>query len=336
MDYRASATNTNGGVLLRFPRAGDDGRRRPQRLPGRRARQRHRRRPLGRDRSRSARRSSYAPSNVAAAQADARVEHAARSAPIRSHITGAPQRRARQRVPRRARLGAGHIGLENAGTGVMYRHVRVTRVRRPTEGTVGGTVPGDALADARRAGDLRRLHARASRGVHGVDDRDGDLDRRVTRRCRVSDPGHLTNGAFALPQPLQVSSAKSAWTGPTSNEAVDVGVQAAHRGHRPAADRRLHEDADLHAVDDGALAGDELQLRAARLVARRDAREDLEHRLRGRRAVRVEPRSRRRPRGPASRGRASARRCRRGSLVRPSSAISETPTPAATKPCIAV
>jgi aminopeptidase N len=37
-----------------------------------------------------------------------------------------------------------------------------------------------------------------------------------------SDPGHMTNGTFALPEPLQVSLGKSAWTGPTSNEAVAV------------------------------------------------------------------------------------------------------------------
>jgi hypothetical protein len=38
----------------------------------------------------------------------------------------------------------------------------------------------------------------------------------------VSDPGHLTNGTFALPQPLQVSFSKSTWTGPTSNEPVTI------------------------------------------------------------------------------------------------------------------
>src|SRR4051795_13337558 len=35
-----------------------------------------------------------------------------------------------------------------------------------------------------------------------------------------SDPGHLTNGAFSLPQPLQVAFSRSTWDGPTSNEAV--------------------------------------------------------------------------------------------------------------------
>lgn len=38
----------------------------------------------------------------------------------------------------------------------------------------------------------------------------------------VSDPGHLTNGAFSLPQPLQVAFSKSTWTGPVSNDDVTV------------------------------------------------------------------------------------------------------------------
>ena len=38
----------------------------------------------------------------------------------------------------------------------------------------------------------------------------------------VSDPGHLTNGAFSLPQPLRVEFSKSTWNAPTSNESVTV------------------------------------------------------------------------------------------------------------------
>ena len=34
---------------------------------------------------------------------------------------------------------------------------------------------GDAVADARRAGDVRRVHAGRGEGLHGVDDRDRDL-----------------------------------------------------------------------------------------------------------------------------------------------------------------
>jgi hypothetical protein len=38
----------------------------------------------------------------------------------------------------------------------------------------------------------------------------------------VSDPGHLTNGAFSLPQPLQVTLSKTSWTGPVSNDPVAI------------------------------------------------------------------------------------------------------------------
>jgi hypothetical protein len=38
----------------------------------------------------------------------------------------------------------------------------------------------------------------------------------------VSEPGFMTNGAFSLAEPLRVTLSKSAWTGPTSNEVVDV------------------------------------------------------------------------------------------------------------------
>ena len=34
----------------------------------------------------------------------------------------------------------------------------------------------------------------------------------------VSEPGHLTNSAHALPSPLQVAFSKAAWTGPVSND----------------------------------------------------------------------------------------------------------------------
>jgi hypothetical protein len=38
-------------------------------------------------------------------------------------------------------------------------------------------------------------------------------------------PAYLANGAFTLPSPLQVTFSKSAWTGPTSNEAVTIGFK---------------------------------------------------------------------------------------------------------------
>jgi hypothetical protein len=40
-----------------------------------------------------------------------------------------------------------------------------------------------------------------------------------------SDPGHLMNGTFALPSPLEVAFSKSAWTAPVSNDAVTIGFK---------------------------------------------------------------------------------------------------------------
>jgi hypothetical protein len=38
----------------------------------------------------------------------------------------------------------------------------------------------------------------------------------------VSDPGHMTNGAFSLPETLRVEIAPASWTGPVSNAAVAI------------------------------------------------------------------------------------------------------------------
>ena len=38
----------------------------------------------------------------------------------------------------------------------------------------------------------------------------------------VSDPGHLMNGTFSLPRPLQVELGRTSWAGPVSNDAVGI------------------------------------------------------------------------------------------------------------------
>jgi hypothetical protein len=43
----------------------------------------------------------------------------------------------------------------------------------------------------------------------------------------VSDPGHLTNGAFSLTEPLQVSFSKSTWAAPASNDPVTISFKQA-------------------------------------------------------------------------------------------------------------
>ena len=41
----------------------------------------------------------------------------------------------------------------------------------------------------------------------------------------VSDPGHLANGTFTLPEPLRVDIAPNAWNAPVSNAAVTIGFK---------------------------------------------------------------------------------------------------------------
>jgi alpha-glucuronidase len=49
----------------------------------------------------------------------------------------------------------------------------------------------------------------------------------------TADTGRLTNGAFSLAQPLGVAFSKSAWTGPASNDAVDVAFKQAIGANEP-------------------------------------------------------------------------------------------------------
>ena len=95
---------------------------------------------------------------------------------------------------------------------------------------------GDAGADARRAGLVRRVHAGRGEGLHGATTANV-ISTAGDAALSVSRPGHLTNGAFSLPQPLQVSLSKSTWTAPVSNDVGDDRVPPAHRRHRRAAHR---------------------------------------------------------------------------------------------------
>jgi hypothetical protein len=41
----------------------------------------------------------------------------------------------------------------------------------------------------------------------------------------VSDPGHLVNATFSLPQPLSVSGVPKTWNAPVSNDVVNLGFK---------------------------------------------------------------------------------------------------------------
>ena len=127
-------------------------------------------------------------------------------------------------------------------------------VTTDTPGTVGGTVPATLSLTPRRAGVLRRVHAGRGAGVHGVDDRQRDLHARATRRCRVSDPGHLANGvvhaaAAAAGGVLEGQRGRR----PVSNDPVTIAFRQAIGANDALRTGTYSQDADVHAVDDDAV-----------------------------------------------------------------------------------
>jgi hypothetical protein len=89
------------------------------------------------------------------------------------------------------------------------------------EGGVGGTVPATlslSLGPAASFGAFTPGVAKdyTAQTTASVISTAGDA------ALSVSDPGQLTNGAFSLPEPLQVSLSKAAWAGPVSNDVVAI------------------------------------------------------------------------------------------------------------------
>ncbi|MBE2315512.1 ThuA domain-containing protein [Solirubrobacter sp. CPCC 204708] len=88
-------------------------------------------------------------------------------------------------------------------------------------GTVGGTVPATLALSLAGAATFQPF-------VPGVEQEyTTSVGAKVISSAgeatlSVSDPGHMTNGAFALAEPLRVSFSKSSWTAPTANENVDI------------------------------------------------------------------------------------------------------------------
>ena len=92
----------------------------------------------------------------------------------------------------------------------------------PVNSTVGGTVPatlaltlgGPASFGAFTAGIDKTYTASTTADV---------LSTAGNAALTVSDPGHMTNGAFSLPDALQVAINPASWTAPVSHAAVVVG-----------------------------------------------------------------------------------------------------------------
>ena len=86
---------------------------------------------------------------------------------------------------------------------------------------------GDAVAHvwARRRGSGRSRPA--SRKEYTRLDHGELIRTALDATLTVSDPGHLMNGTFALPEPLQVSFSKSTWAAPVSNDPVTIAFKQA-------------------------------------------------------------------------------------------------------------
>ena len=117
------------------------------------------------------------------------------------------------------------------------------------------------------AGRLRRVHPGRRARLHGDRDRHGHEHGRqrdaVASPTPGNAPGHLVNGTFSLPQPLQAArrrrDVRDGARGPAALRrrrcptTRSRSVQAVDRRDRRAAHRDLRQDADVHAVDDGAV-----------------------------------------------------------------------------------
>ncbi|MBE2315871.1 amidase [Solirubrobacter sp. CPCC 204708] len=90
-----------------------------------------------------------------------------------------------------------------------------------TPGTVGGTVPatlsltlaGTPTFGAFTPGVEQEYTAGATASV---------ISTAGEAKLSVSEPGHLANGAFTLPEPLRVEFSKASWTAPVTNDRVDI------------------------------------------------------------------------------------------------------------------
>ena len=94
-------------------------------------------------------------------------------------------------------------------------------VTTSADGTVGGSVPATlslSLGAPASFGPFTPGVAKdyAAQTTASVVSTAGDA------ALSVSDPGHLTNGTFTLPEPLQVSFSKASWTAPVSNDLVTI------------------------------------------------------------------------------------------------------------------
>jgi hypothetical protein len=112
-------------------------------------------------------------------------------------------------------------GTNAAGTTAVASRAFTIGAVTDTPGTIGGSVPATlaltlgapATFGAFTPGLAKDYTANTTATVISTA---GDA------ALSVSDPGHLTNGTFSLPEALQVTFSKATWTAPASNDAVTI------------------------------------------------------------------------------------------------------------------
>ena len=123
----------------------------------------------------------------------------------------------------RRRHHHGHLHRADANGNVSAPKTFKVVVRRdvPVNGTVGGTVPATLSLTLGAAGAVRRLHPGRQADLPGLHRGQRHLDRRrrAAERLRPEPvgTGHLVNGTFVLPQPLQARARNAANTGTAFN-----------------------------------------------------------------------------------------------------------------------
>ena len=129
----------------------------------------------------------------------------------------------------------------------MYRNVRIKDLNATSaDGSAGGTVPatlaltlGPAATFGAFTPGVAKTYTASTTATVISSAGDATLS--------AGGPPYLTNGAFTLPQPLQIGGVPKSWSAPTSNEVVPIAPQPGDRRHRRAAHGRLQHDGDLHA-----------------------------------------------------------------------------------------
>ncbi len=106
-------------------------------------------------------------------------------------------------------------------TGVQHRAFFKFLAATHTDGTVGGTVPATLSLTLGTPATFGPFTPGVAKEYTATTDANV-ISTAGDAALSVSEPGHLTNGAFSLPQPLQVAFSKAAWTAPVSNDKVTL------------------------------------------------------------------------------------------------------------------